>query len=654
MKTTKLSLLAASMLASTIASGAQAQAVNPGPDVLHGVGASSITYVLVQDLNCLSGFNPAGNNNNTTSVVPEGNYVGVGTTPKPLNCATTDLQPNNSGLYVATGSGDGRKGWRTYASVFGGSKVNPFDVANNAPAWAHYQFAFSDAPISVSDQTAFVTASTANKLGNAIQIPLFALPVALAYNPVYGRDTVAGKDLKFNVKSTYVQKDAAGNPVGGLRMNRTDYCEIFNGVITDWTDAKLKARNGALSLLDPTDPRGVSAPTPIRLVGRSDSSGTTDIFTRHLAAVCGADVSVPGGINKFNRAASGLPWQSTLNMATVDAGTVYTGAFSTNFANATDDALHQSLSGAYFNKTTGVIDTTKGVEAAGKFMIANGTSGVAGAINLAPDAASTSGVLLNGKLGYTGSDYVAPAPLGTGVFSVALQVGGAGTVYAMPNAKNGAAAFGATTTAILPPQTVASSGAYSTADARTIVNPTTGLAEPVDRANPLHWTAVLYNNSVNPALTLAAPAKGYAITGVTMMLPYQCYASASTRLSVTNLIALISGKATKEAPLVFDANAFISTSTTGPGINVQSGIAPLPAAWRAAIAETFLKSSTQLGATGGTKLGLINVAYDSTKKGYYTVPGTGNGLWIQNKIPTSAATVASAASNANCTAGLGA
>ncbi|MDT0508412.1 substrate-binding domain-containing protein [Novosphingobium sp. MMS21-SN21R] len=650
MKTTKLSLLAASMLASTIASGAQAQAVNPGPDVLHGVGASSITYVLVQDMNCLSANNPAGNNNNTTSVVPEGNYLGVGLTPKPLDCATTDLQPNNSGLYVATGSGDGRKGWRTFASVFGGSKVNPFDPANNLPAWSHYQFAFSDGPISQSDQTTFVASSATNKLGNAIQIPLFALPVALAYNPVYGRDTVAGKDLKFNVKSTYVQKDAAGNPVGGLRMNRTDYCEIFNGVITDWTDAKLKTRNGGLSLLDPTDPRGVSAPTPIRLVGRSDSSGTTDIFTRHLAAVCGADVNA-GGINKFNRAAGGLPWESSLNMVSVDGGTVYTGSHGTGFANATNDVAHQSLSGAYYNKTTGAIVTTLGVETAGKFMIANGTSGVAGAINLAPDRASTNGVLLNGKLGYTGSDFVAPAPLGTGVFSVALQVGGAGTVYAMPNATNGAAAFGASTAAILPPQSIASSGAYSTADTRTIVNPTTGLAEPVDRANPLHWTGVLY---ANPANTLAAPVKGYAITGVTMMLPYQCYANANTRLSVNNLIALIAGKATKEAPLVFDANAFISTSKTGPGINVQSGIAPMPAAWRAAIAETFLKSSTQLGATGGTKLGQINVAYDAVKKGYYTVPGTGNGLWIQSVIPTSATTVASAKSNANCTPGMGA
>lgn len=650
MKATKLSLLAASMLASTIASGAHAQAVNPGPEVLHGVGASSITYVLVQDLNCLSGFNPAGNNNNTTTVVPEGNYVGSGTTPKPLNCATTDLQPNNSGLYVATGSGGGRTGWRSFSrSIFSGSVVNPFDPSNTDPAWAHYQFAFTEGPISKSDQDAYVVSAAANKLGNAIQIPVYALPIAVAYSPVYGRDTVAGRDLKFNVKSTYVQKDAALNPIGGLRLNRSDYCEIFNGVITDWTDAKLKTRNGGQSLVDPLDPRGASATIPIRLVGRSDSSGATDIFTRHLAAVCGADVNL-GGINKFNRAAGGLPYHAVFDMRSVDSGTVYNGTYGSSFANATNDAAHQSLSGAYFNKTTGTIVTTLGAEAPGKFMVANGASGVHDAIVLAPDVPSSNGVLLNGKLGYLGSDYVLPAPLGTGTFSAALQVNGAGTVYAMPNATNASAAFGTGTTAILPPQST-STGAYSTADTRTVVNPTTGLAEPIDRANPLHWAAALYNN---PALTLAAPQKGYPMTGVSFMLTYQCFANASTRLAINNLIGLILGKATKEAPLVFDPNVFISTSKTSPGINIQSGFAPMPAAWRTAMTETFLKSSAQVGATGGTKLGQINVAYDAAKKAYATVPGTGNGLWIQNVLPTSAATVASAKSNSNCTAGAGA
>lgn len=650
MKTTKLSLLAASMLASTIATGAQAQAVNPGPNALHGIGASSITYVVVQDLNCVGGYSDAGNNNNTTTPVPEGNYVGVGAAPKPLNCATTDLQPNNSGQYVATGSGGGRTGWRTFSnSVFTGSVINPFDPNKTDPAWSHYQFAFSEGPISKSDQDAYVVSAAANKLGNAIQIPIYALPIAVAYNPIYGK-TAGGVDLKFNVKSTFVQKDGAGNPIGGLRLNRTDYCEIFNGVITDWTDAKLKTRNGGQSLLDLADPRGTSAPTPIRLVGRSDSSGATDIFTRHLAAVCGADVNA-GGINKFNRAAAGLPYHAVINMTTVDSGSVYNGTYGTNFANATNDAAHQSLSGAFYNKTTGLIVTTLGVEAPGKFMVANGASGVHDAINLAPNVPSTNGVLLNGKLGYLGSDFVLPAPLGTGTFSAALQVNGTGTVYAMPNGTNAAAAFGAGATTILPPQTIATSGAYSTADTRTVVNTTNGLAEPVDRANPLHWAAVLYNN---PANTLAAPQKGYAITGVSFMLTYQCFATAATRLSMNNFIALTLGKATKEAPLVFDPNVFISTSKTGPGINVQSGFAPMPAAWRAAMAETFLKSSTQVGSVGGTQLGKINVAYDAVKKGYYTVPGLGNGLWIQNKIPTSAATVANATSNANCTAGMGA
>jgi phosphate transport system substrate-binding protein len=65
-----------------------------------------------------------------------------------------------------------------------------------------------------------------------------------------------------------------GNPAG-LRLPRDVYPEIFRGKITHWNDPKIAAANPGLKLPD----------LPITVVRRSDSSGTTFVFTKHLAAI---------------------------------------------------------------------------------------------------------------------------------------------------------------------------------------------------------------------------------------------------------------------------------------------------------------------------------------------------------------------------------
>jgi phosphate transport system substrate-binding protein len=65
-----------------------------------------------------------------------------------------------------------------------------------------------------------------------------------------------------------------GNPKG-LKLPRDVYTGIFLGKITKWSDAKLKAANPGVNLPD----------TDITVVRRADSSGTTFVFTSHLAAV---------------------------------------------------------------------------------------------------------------------------------------------------------------------------------------------------------------------------------------------------------------------------------------------------------------------------------------------------------------------------------
>ncbi len=645
MNSLKVKLFSACALSVLGMNAAQAQIALPAVE-LDGAGASSIQNILVQSLNCTgnpgAGLNQLGTNTGSLSTIVPGLFQPtVPTAANPtFDCATQTVQPTFQGKYVATGSGTGRAFWRLFSNQLPGttaSNINPFGT------WTNVQFAFSDAPVSAGDITAYNTNanSAVNKAGAAIQLPLYVLPVAVAYDPKYG--TRNGLDLTFNVKSTFVTKDAAGAPTGGLRLNKSAYCKIFNGEITNWNSPALNLLNGGnattltRTLMDADDSatRWDADGAPIRLVGRVDRSGTTDIFTRHLAATCAPFVTV----NKFNNAAESLPYQvsvpggftATIDMTGFRSDTSYKPASTAPalFAGTTV----QGISGAFFNRTTQAIVTTQGAEAPGLFMLADGSSGVRDAIKFAPDLASPSEptTLLNGKLGYIGADFVKPAPSAV-LFSAALQVG-AGTVYYGPSAANAVKSMGTGATAILPPQSVASTGAFATTDTRT--NSVTAAA--VNRANPLDWTDVLYSN---PANTLANPNAGYPITGTTQFLGYSCYSTDAKRFGLVEFLSLNFGKVTKtstNAPI--SANTFKGTGATALGLLAKAGIAPLPTAWQNAINETFLKKSVQ--ASGGTVLGSLN-------------------LWIQDKLPTKAAdvdnvvTATDPKSNPTCTAGAGA
>jgi phosphate transport system substrate-binding protein len=65
-----------------------------------------------------------------------------------------------------------------------------------------------------------------------------------------------------------------GNPKG-LKLPRDVYSNIFLGKITHWNDPKIAAANPGVKFPD----------TPITVVVRADSSGTTAVFTKHLSAI---------------------------------------------------------------------------------------------------------------------------------------------------------------------------------------------------------------------------------------------------------------------------------------------------------------------------------------------------------------------------------
>jgi len=72
--------------------------------------------------------------------------------------------------------------------------------------------------------------------------------------------------------------------VTALKLPRDVYPEIFTGTVTKWSDPKIAAANPGVKIPD----------LPITVVRRSDSSGTTFVFTQHLAAISPAFKSAIG------------------------------------------------------------------------------------------------------------------------------------------------------------------------------------------------------------------------------------------------------------------------------------------------------------------------------------------------------------------------
>lgn len=646
----KASLLTATFVAGFAATGAFAQVALPAPGPndsdasLHGAGATSIQNVVVAEFNCIGADNKlgksgvSGSSNGTFSTIAAGAF----TQTKPsaaspdFTCTTNnaggsgDIQNNFSSKYVATGSGFGRQMWREFQPDFAGTATNgsggvsgvynPFQTINGDAAWTHLQYAFSDTPISPSDLTAYnnggkttatgtFAGAAAAGAGAAIQFPKYVLPIAIAYNPVYGTNS-GGTNMTFNVKAPAKINNVVA---GGLKLPTALYCGIFNGTVTNFNDPQFKTANSNTSLQDTvndTAARWASDGVPVRLVGRLDRSGSTDVFTRHLAAVCGSG-------NLYAQNAESLPYNSSsgTDLKNVREDTAYTASPTGNYPVAGTTNL---VSNTYFNgsaivqnNSTGPSAQPNGNQGSGLFLVADGGGKVRDAINFAPDYVLNN-VKLNGKIGYISADFIKPAP-GASLFAAQLPVNG-GTTYAMPSAANALLAIGT----ILPPQSN-SSGAFTTGDTRT-VRDAGGNSVAATRDNPIAWTDVLYQTGT----TLAAPAKGYAITGTTQFYGYTCYANPGNRFNVVEFIALNFGKVTKQDDnTALSANLFKGTSTTGLGILTQANIGVMPTAWQNAISETFLKKSTQT--SNGTALSSLG--------------NGGKGLYIASKYVLTAADV---------------
>jgi len=314
--------------------------------------------------------------------------------------------------------------------------------------------------------------------GALIQLPVLIVPVTIAFDPVYEKVRQADSSVKtysFNIRHTrtITNPDGTTSTVAQLRLDRTAYCRIFNGDITNWNDPYLRSLNGK-SMKDPTDPTpDASWSVPLQMVGRFDSSGTSTLFTRHIAKVCSSVTYVNAGV-------------------------------SNNYADASG-TMPAALQGPHYIKGSGSNAAPAG-ETAGKYTLADGSDGVAEyvAFTLNPDVTPGS-TLIQGRVGYISPDYVLPASLFTKATTARLlpaALMNASGKWIDPTASAAALAFTG-----LPPQSN-SDGTYNAADAST------------DRTAPDQWVEAPHTTSY---LSDPSGSSAYPIVGTDNMLTYSCH-----------------------------------------------------------------------------------------------------------------------------------
>ncbi|SEH48112.1 PstS family phosphate ABC transporter substrate-binding protein [Magnetospirillum fulvum] len=287
------------LLGATILSGLSGLAATAQADQVYSGGASLPAPYLRQAASCYGVDTPllikqsSGAATVASPAIPDFNS---GT----YNCASLTPVSSDTINYVSTGSGTGIKAFFTN---------NPAQLGT-IPSGGNYpdvSFAVSETPLVAADLAAWnsVTAFTYSGLsfkaangtgsgnenplatyGEMIQVPALVAAVTLAYNPTYVN--ADGDTFPFN-------------PSVPLQLTQAQYCGIFNGDITNWNQISTALKADA----DDTEFNA-----PLSVVGRSDSSGTTSLFTRHLAGVCG------GSTNKYTASTSTLP-QAVRNLSNV-------------------------------------------------------------------------------------------------------------------------------------------------------------------------------------------------------------------------------------------------------------------------------------------------------------------------------------------------
>ena len=540
-----------------------------------------------------------------------GTFGAAQLTNNAVNCAneTANILTNFRGFYVSTGSGRGIQGIFSHSASFAGDYIVGDDQTTLFPSGPHY--GLSEASLNNNDVANYnlgtdpaypltqgltilapgdtrpdpLPANTfrnpRERYGALVQFPLLIAPVNIAFDPIYRKynhPTLGLQEYRLRIQNIHTVVDANGNTVttGGIRLTPSAYCRIFHGEITNWNDNQLESpaiTGNPSTFRDQNDVTQSNAnfSAPIQIVGDSDSSGTTAIFTRHLSAVCDAFVA------------------------------------SNAFTTAGNTALPTSrISTAVWNRVT---QTLSGTETLGLFTRSAGNEGVADYVDFRAvpsaslndsgrgftfnDGVNAADVLTQSRVGYLGPDYVLPGVLTTNTNSYGLTtadlVNAAGNVIipTPTGARNAYEALPVIAGANRqnPARWVAplerfvnydinQDGVFDLAD-----NPDTATAnDPADR-NPL----------ANPAGNAGNEFRGYPIVGTSNWLSYTCYSAGSARSGILRFMQFY----------LFGGNNTSLVNDTDQGLLDSAGLSPLPSGWRNAIRTVFFTSALNSGNPNG-------------------------------------------------------
>jgi phosphate transport system substrate-binding protein len=467
--------------AAALASPAAAQATTQA----YGGGSSLIGPYIRQAEDCYGGPTPLliestavppGNATDANPPIAFFNYTG---TPA-QNCATSHVDTSFQLNYISTGSGNGIRALYSHTPT-------PFwGTQPNGTAFPSVQYGAAETSLGSADVTVYNSGGTEQGqtfgsggtypipqplYGNLIQFPLLITPVDIAYDAIYKkRRNADGTVTSYHFHVHRPRSDGSG----GLVLNGAEYCGIFNGQITNWNDPALQTLNGGVSLKDPADPDPTFS-VPITIVGRSDSSGTSSVWTRHLAAECPLVISG----NQYADSTSTMPGP---------------------------------LQGPVWTKTNPNFGPGSGVtDVPGKYTLAAGNDGVADYIQFDPNnlpGATAGNEVTQGRMGYVGPDFVLPAVNNTGQNTFGLQSASllrSGTVPISPTGQKAALAY-----------------------AKNILPPTGG-----NQSHPDLWVQAA---SKTAAIAIPTNINAYPIVGTSNFLGFTCYAAADV---TTKMVAFL-------------------------------------------------------------------------------------------------------------------
>ena len=369
--------------------------------------------------------------------------------------------PDNPPVASVTGNGP------FYGTGLGASWVPAKDTGTGGTnKFPKVSFVGSDDPLG-ANQTTYDGNKAAKGWGNAIQVPAFVGAVAIPFNAAAGGFNEHGK------------KPAGGNntALASSYSSLVDFsidtlCGIWTNKITDWSDPAITKDNGNVQL-------GAGTITKFY---RSDSSGTTFLFTNGLVHQC-AETSHPVPAS----------WQTAVN------GTAH------NNSGVGDNSWFSNVAAA------GLLDSS--------YVAEPGSKGIHDNV-----------VATTGSIGYVSTDFVVPFsgpqfnqsnvqinPKAANIQTYATLHNNLTPVFKAPNPKTALPIVGA---AKAPLSTAASC--------------------PVGSAFGQSPDGICSHNPANWGVTFPQPLStaAYPLGGFTFMDVYTCYASSA---DVTALVGTAAG-----------------------------------------------------------------------------------------------------------------